>query len=137
MPEEQNIFNNEFVKILLVEDEVITAMYIKMELNKSGFRGVRSVGTGERAIEIAIVERPDLILMDVNLAGKLNGLDAAKEILKTYSPHIIFMTGYQDEIIIKDLKDIQPSMCITKPIDHARMILLIKHLIVNSETKPC
>ena len=43
------------MQILLVEDEVITAMYIKMELKKSGFKNVRNIGTGENAIELALI----------------------------------------------------------------------------------
>ena len=73
--------------------------------------------------------------MDVNLAGKLNGLEAAREILKIYSPHIIFMTGYHDEIILRDLNNIQPSTYVTKPVDHTKMISLIHHLIINKEIK--
>lgn len=124
------------MNILLVEDEVITAMYIKMELRKAGFNNIRNVGTGERAVEIALLEKPDLILMDVNLSGKMNGLEAAREIINIYSTNIIFMTGYQDELILKEIKKIQSSVYLTKPVDHHRMIELMTVLLI-AETKTC
>lgn len=130
------IINKEAVNILLVEDEVITAMYIKMELRKAGFNNIRNVGTGERAVEIALLEKPDLILMDVNLSGKMNGLEAAREIINIYSTNIIFMTGYQDELILKEIKKIQSSVYLTKPVDHHRMIELMTVLLI-AETKTC
>lgn len=125
--------NKEDIRILLAEDEVITAMFIKMELRKSGFKHIQNTGTGEKAVEIALLDQPHVILMDVNLAGKINGIEAAKDILKTYSPYIIFMTGYHDEVILKDMRNIQDSKYLSKPVDHRIMIDFIKEYVLDKD----
>lgn len=84
-------------KVLIVEDEGITAMYMQQQLKGYNFNVIKPVGTGEKAIKVAQEEKPEVILMDIRLASKMSGIEAAREILSFSDAYIIFMTGYLDD----------------------------------------
>ena len=68
-------------RILIVEDELITAMDLKLKLEQLGYEVIDTVSTGEDGIYTAVEKRPDLILMDINLKGDMDGIEASKKIL--------------------------------------------------------
>ncbi|MFZ4388356.1 MAG: response regulator [Chthoniobacterales bacterium] len=113
------------LSILLVEDEFIAAMLMKAELEKLGHRVVGSVTTGENAIAKAHEHRPDLILMDIRLAGRLDGIEAAMEIRKAQAANLVFMTGYDDPEVRARAESLEPLAYIIKPFAMAK----IKHLL--------
>jgi two-component system, response regulator PdtaR len=117
------------IKILIVEDEVITGMYLETMLKKSGYNVVNRVGTGEGAIRDAKTHCPHYILMDVRLAGKMDGLETAKEILSFCDTHIIFMTGYQIDGIKQQTLDIKSCSYVVKPVDIHKLISEINNTI--------
>jgi two-component system, response regulator PdtaR len=82
-------------KILIVEDEVLVSMYLEMQFRKSDYEILGSVTNGEEAVKIALEDKPDVILMDIRLAGTIDGIQAAEKIRSEYTPMIVFMTGYQ------------------------------------------
>ncbi len=112
-------------RILLVEDEVITASSLKMGLEKAGYSVCPLATRGDRAIEIAIAEKPDVILMDVNLVGALNGIETAKEIQKSLQTKIVFLTGYHDDEVVSQINDLNPLGYIVKPVSVER----IRHIL--------
>ncbi|AKB85017.1 MULTISPECIES: response regulator [Methanococcoides] len=81
------------MNILIVEDEMIVAMMIKLKLLDMGYGFAGHATTGEDAIKMVKEVKPDLIIMDIFLKGKMDGIDAASEILKSYVVPIIFLTG--------------------------------------------
>lgn len=92
------------IKILIVEDELLVALNLKLQLmNPSSRTVLEPVSKGEKAIEVAKTERPDIILMDIVLGTKMNGLEAAREILNIYNPVIIFASGYIDDKISNEI----------------------------------
>jgi two-component system, response regulator PdtaR len=103
-------------KILIVEDEAITAMYLQMRLKKLSYNVVKPVGSGENAIQIAHKESPNFILMDIGLAGKLDGIQTAREILQFSDAYIIFMSGYNDDDLREQVSLLKPSSFLLKPI---------------------
>ena len=68
-------------KVLIVEDELLTAKSLKMDLEKLGLDVLDPIAKGEDSVPVAIQENPDLILMDIRLADGLDGIEAAEEIL--------------------------------------------------------
>ncbi|HIH26514.1 MAG TPA: response regulator, partial [Methanoregulaceae archaeon] len=64
--------------ILIVEDEAITGMGLRKSLMDLGYSVLGVVPNGEQAVQTAVERRPDLILMDIRLAGKMNGIAASK-----------------------------------------------------------
>lgn len=107
---------NTTIRILLVEDEVFIAMALQMELKKAGYHICKSVATGEEAIVIAAQENPDVVLMDIRLAGELDGIEAAAQIRAARDIPIIFMTGYQDKKLMDRALTISPLGYFIKPV---------------------
>jgi two-component system, response regulator PdtaR len=105
------------VKILIVEDEVISAMYLQVQLKMLDYEICKKVVTGEDAFKMAITEKPEVILIDIRLAGKLDGIQTAKDILSYYKPIIIFMTGYQDEDLVDEAKKLTNAEILIKPFE--------------------
>ena len=80
-------------KILLVEDSYFIAMVLGEFLEKNGY-DIDTVTTGEGAIQKSCSQLPpDIILMDIELAGEMNGIDAAQIIIKHNEIPIIFLTA--------------------------------------------
>jgi DNA-binding LytR/AlgR family response regulator len=103
------------VKILVVEDEAIVARDIKVCLNKIGYDVLGSHSSGESALEAIEKEKPDLILMDIMLKGKLSGIETSAAVKEKYSIPVVFLTAYADEKTISKAKVTEPYGYIIKP----------------------
>jgi two-component system, response regulator PdtaR len=104
------------IKVMLVEDEAIVAKYMKMELELEGFEVTEFIPTGEEAVEKARTNKPDVVLMDIRLAGEMDGITAAEIIIKENGIPIIFMTSYSKLEITKRAKNIKPAGYFNKPV---------------------
>ena len=85
-------------KVMIVEDEIITAADLRNELQGPGYSICSFANSGEKAIQTAEQEKPDVVLMDIKLKGELNGIEAASEIRSRFGISIIYMTGYSLEL---------------------------------------
>ena len=82
------------LKVLVVEDEIFVAINLKQQLMQYFALNVLTpVAKGEKAVEVAEAERPDLIFMDIILSTNVTGIEAARKILNIYNPVIIFTSG--------------------------------------------
>lgn len=104
-------------KILVVEDESIVSKDIQLSLKKLGYSICGSSATGEEAIHAAKECQPDLILMDIMLKGKLNGIEAAHLIKEEMDVPIIYLTAYADESTLNKAKITEPYGYIIKPFE--------------------
>ena len=104
-------------RILIVEDERIVALSLQKNLRELGFHVIAMTGIGEQAIEWAIDHQPDLILMDVMLSGKLDGIATADEIRQQLDVPIIYLTAYSDEETLQRAKVTEPFAYLLKPFD--------------------
>ena len=116
------------VKILIVEDEILIAMGIELELKQYGYADCDRVTTGEAAISVASKNPPDIILMDINLAGHINGIEAARHIQSKNKIPIIFITGYQDKTMEEQITKLQPAGYFVKPLIMQKIKTLIDKL---------
>ena len=73
--------------------------------------------SGEEALAIATLQKPDLILMDVNLKGPLDGIETARAIRKLYKVDLVFMSAFEAEIIARRAAGLEPFAFIEKPFD--------------------
>lgn len=103
------------INVLVVEDESIVSKDIQHSLKKLGYNVVGASSTGEKAIELAGEERPDIILMDIMLKGDMNGIEAAEKIKEHYSIPVVFLTAYADESTLSKAKITEPYGYILKP----------------------
>jgi YesN/AraC family two-component response regulator len=109
------------IRVLLVEDEIITASSLKMGLEELGLIVCPLATRGVTALKIAQEEKPDVVLMDVNLPGKMNGLEAAEKILELIDTKILFLTGYHDDDVIAKINALNPLGYFVKPVSAERI----------------
>ncbi|OPX27357.1 MAG: hypothetical protein B1H06_04815 [Candidatus Cloacimonas sp. 4484_143] len=107
----------ENIKILIVEDEAIVARCLSMDLEMMGFEVCEFASNGKEAIIRAIENEPNLILMDINLVGDINGIEAARQIREHKAIPMIFMTGYSQFEINDKVKELNPICFINKPVE--------------------
>ena len=101
--------------VLVVEDEGIVSKDIQHSLKKLGYNVIGSSSTGEKAIELALELKPDIVLMDIMLKGKLTGIEAAEEIKEAINIPVIYLTAYADEGTLAKAKVTEPYGYIIKP----------------------
>lgn len=102
-------------KILVVDDEAIITMQLEERLDAMGYTVAGMAASGEEAIDKARRLTPDLVLMDIVMPGKLNGIDAAKTIAGELDIPVVFVTSYADDAIIEKAKQVGPYGYIVKP----------------------
>lgn len=108
---------NNSKSILIVEDESIIALNLKYDLEDLGYEVIDIVDTGDDAIDKAVEYRPDLTVMDINLKGDINGIQAAKKIL-ALDLAVIYLTANTDDITFNEATSTSPaSAFIPKPYD--------------------
>jgi diguanylate cyclase (GGDEF)-like protein len=108
-------------KILIVEDESIIAEDISDSLISLGYRITGMVYSGEEAIEAAAKFRPDLVLMDVNLQGEIDGITAAAEIRSRFQIPVVYLTAYADENTLRRVNATKPFGYIVKPFEEKNL----------------
>ena len=102
-------------KILVVEDEAIILLQLEEILHAIGYTVAGLAASGEDAIEKARRLKPDLILMDIVMPGRMNGIEAAKIITEELDIPVVFVTSYADDTIIEKAKSVKPYGYIVKP----------------------
>ena len=102
------------VQVMVVEDEVLVGIMLCRKLRSYGYEVGEVVTTGEEAIKRAAQEQPEVILMDVTLAGEINGLEAARQIKEAYDIPIIIFSGYDQKLLSEQTDAIQPVADISK-----------------------
>ncbi|MHC1742544.1 MAG: PAS domain S-box protein [Syntrophobacteraceae bacterium] len=104
-------------RILVVEDEAIVSMEIEERLIRMGYEPVGIAASGEEALALAGDRRPDLILMDIQLQGDMDGITVAEEIGRRYQLPVIFLTAYSEESTLERARLAEPYGYILKPFD--------------------
>lgn len=102
-------------KILVVEDEAIILLQLEEILHAIGYTVAGLAASGEDAIEKARRLKPDLVLMDIVMPGRMNGIEAAKIITEELDIPVVFVTSYADDTIIEKVKSVKPYGYIIKP----------------------
>jgi DNA-binding response OmpR family regulator len=114
----------EFVKsaqLLIVEDDMLIAMDLQMTLEDLGYKIVSVVCTGEEGIQEAETSQIDLIIMDIRLSGKLNGIETAKLIQSRFKIPVIFITATSSKEINPFEGLIESCGYLSKPFDEEQL----------------
>jgi signal transduction histidine kinase len=104
-------------KIIVVEDERIVAKDIAKRLKNLGYVVLASVSSGEEAIKKVSETLPDVVLMDIQLKGEMDGIEAAEQIRMDFDIPVIYLTAYADENTLQRAKITEPFGYIVKPFD--------------------
>ena len=118
-------------KILVVEDESITAMDLRVTLSRLGYEVTSVVNNALAAIQKAEQDNPDIILMDIMLGGSLDGIEAAKIISYNHSTPIIYVTALKVEQTMKRAYLPDPYLFLLKPYTENDLKLAIENMLKN------
>lgn len=102
-------------RVLVVEDEVIVARDIQAQIEELGYIAVGHATSGEEAMVLAAELLPDVVLMDINIVGQIDGIDAALMIREACSIPVIFLTAYASPEILARAKLAEPLGYLLKP----------------------
>jgi two-component sensor histidine kinase/CheY-like chemotaxis protein len=116
-------------KVIIVEDELITASFLTKILEYEGFSVIGTFSRGEDAIESLMNERPDFMVMDIILQGKLDGIDTIKQIKSKYNIPFIYLTAYSDDNIKERANSTNPGNYLVKPVEREILINSIKEIM--------
>ncbi len=121
-------------KILIVEDEMIVARDIAHLVQSLGYEVLGPTSLGEEAIGLAGLWHPDLVLMDIGLAGEVDGIAAAKTIRQKFGIPVIFLTAYAADDILERAKITEPFGYVLKPFSERELhtvlaMALYKHQV--------
>jgi CheY-like chemotaxis protein len=103
------------LRALIVEDEALIADELTERLSRLGFAVIGSVDSAEESIAIASSEHPDLILMDIRLKGKKDGIEACQEIRRRMDVPIVYLTAYSDQRTVERAKRTEHDGFVLKP----------------------
>jgi diguanylate cyclase (GGDEF)-like protein/PAS domain S-box-containing protein len=113
-------------RILIVEDESVVSLDIRMQLEKMGYAVIGAVATGEQAVDVALRDLPDLVLMDIKLKGEMDGIQAASIIRESIDIPVIFLTAFADEKTLSRAKVSGPFGYALKPLDQRELYINIE-----------
>ena len=118
--------------ILIVEDEAIVAADLASKLEQLGYQVAGIAARGGQAVDLAHALRPGLVLMDIHLAGPMDGVDAAERIRRECDLPVIYLTAHLDPATLQRAKLTEPFGYILKPFDERELetcveIALYKH----------
>ena len=103
-------------RILIVEDDAILVTHLEQMLIQSGYQVSGLAATGEAAVESALAQKPDAIVMDIRLRGEMTGIQAAVEIHRQIDTPIIYLTAYADEEMLQQAKITGAYAYLAKPV---------------------
>ena len=123
-------------RILIVEDEVVVAMDLRQQVLALGYEPVAETRMGEEAILLAGQLQPDLVLMDINLAGEMDGIAAAEVIRSRFSIPVVFLTASTTDSFVSRAKLVAPLGFIYKPFQERELSLVIELALSKHRTAP-
>jgi PAS domain S-box-containing protein len=113
-------------KILVVEDEFVTGSEIQARLSEMGYDVPDVVDTGEEAVQKTGELNPDIVVMDITLKGKMNGIEAAGQIRARYGIPVVFLTAHSDEATVNLAMHSEPFGYLVKPLDERALKTTIR-----------
>ena len=123
------------LKIGIVEDDLIIARSIGEMLLASGYSVAGPARRYSEAIELLETESPDLLLLDIRISGKMDGIDIAETVRRSFGIPFIFLTANTDFQTIARAKAVEPAAFLAKPVTKAQLFAAIEIAVANSSGK--
>jgi CheY-like chemotaxis protein len=106
-------------RILLVEDEQIASMDLREMIEDAGYTVAATKPDADAALEYLAEDSVDLVLMDINLPGDRDGIDATREINERFDVPVVYLTAFSDEDTLERARSTEPSGFLVKPVTQA------------------
>jgi two-component system, response regulator PdtaR len=115
-------------RILIVEDDFLVAIQAESVLIEAGFEIAGIATTAEEALELAASQHPTLVLMDIRLASKRDGVDAALDLFRMHGLRCIFATAHSDREVRHRAEPASPLGWLQKPYTMASLVDLVRNV---------
>jgi DNA-binding NarL/FixJ family response regulator len=119
------------VRVLIVEDEPVIAENIAVYLNNNDFRVSGIAYDIDEARKQLLQNAPDVVLLDINLGSKEDGIDLAAFINKKYNIPLLFLTSHTDKKTMDRAKEVEPGAFIVKPFNERTLLASLEIAISN------
>lgn len=118
------------IVIMVVEDEGLIALHLIEILENAGYRITGPFSSGEMALTVLKTPpAPDLILMDIGLAGSLDGIETAGQIRSGFSVPLVFLTAYSTERTVERIQEVKPDGYIVKPFVAENLLQVVRNCL--------
>ena len=122
-------------RILIVDDEVLVTRDLSAQLVELGYEPVEICTLGEEAVAVAERLRPDLVLMDIQLAGGMDGISAAQLIRDQLSLPVVFLTAFTEVETLNRAKLTEPFGYIIKPFDDRELLTVVEMALYKHQAE--
>ncbi len=119
-------------RIFIVEDEALIAMELKDRLEQYGHEVCGTAATGDDALRQVVERQPDLVLMDIRIAGHLDGIETARRILEQYDVPVVYLSAYSDDELIERAAATGPFGYLLKPFNEREVRVTIDLAVYRS-----
>lgn len=102
------------IRVMIAEDEELTRLMVKTQLEQLGHEVVAEVETGEDAVRVGVQQQPDVIVMDIKMPG-MDGIEAARQLIEQHPCAIVFLTAYTEEELVEQAGEAGAYAYLLKP----------------------
>jgi DNA-binding NarL/FixJ family response regulator len=113
-------------RILVVEDQYFVAVDCELTLQTAGYECVGLATTADEAVQLANAEHPDLVVMDIRLANRSDGVQAAIDIFERFGIRSVFASGHPDAVVHRQAERAHPLGWLSKPYTPAALICAVE-----------
>ena len=121
-------------RILIVEDENIVGLDIQKRLRRMGYEALEVLSTGQQAVEYVEREQPDLILMDIQIQGDIDGIETTRRIRERFDVPIVYLTAFSDETTLQRAKATEAFAYVLKPFKDRELYSSIEFALYRHQT---
>lgn len=122
----------EKARVLIVEDQAITAKSIEAMVADHGMEVIAVCKTGEEAIHAADKVIPDIVIMDIKLQGRMTGIETAQALQEIDTIPIIYLSDYTDKVTVRKAKQTHPANYLSKPFTESDLLRAIDIAVANA-----
>ncbi len=116
-------------QIVIVEDDLILALLLEKQVQRMGFHVAAKVNSGEESVQKIREHNPDLVLMDIKLVGRMDGVEAIIQVRSFTDVPVLYITGNSDENTRKRAYATNPVAYMVKPVDMALLMKTIREIL--------
>lgn len=122
-------------RIMVVEDEALVALDLTTKLRQLDYEVPAGAFSGEEAVQQAQAVHPDLVLMDIRLAGEIDGIEAAQQIRQNLNIPVVFLTAYSDDPTLERAKGAEPMGYLLKPFEQRELYTTVEVALHRSRVE--